>query len=520
MPNRRAASDRLVFCSAAVVLVAAAGYLRFGAITWGAPFVYHPDEHFVLQPALDIARTGDANPHWFEYPSLLIYLEAGLVALLNRFTGATLESNYLVNHIGPWDVLPEQWPFVLAGRLVVAGSAVLGIAMLAQVGRALHGAAAGLLAGAFLMAAALHNQSSHYLTTDVPATTLVIACMWASVARRPRWVLAGALAGLAAGTKYTAGLALAVPVLVAMDAEHGAGFAPLSGLVERLARIGIGFLVAFLVSTPYAILDLPAFLDGLEAQRRNYFAWRGQEGNLRWYLDYLWQQGLGPWLTALSALGLAQGLAEIPTALRRRQRLGRRLAFVLPPLLYVPWLASYPSRAERNLLVVLPFLCLAAASLSRWLAGVARSARLQNGLVAALGAAVLVLSLPRLWQFNQRLELADNRTLALEWIRANLPRGAKIVREEYTPQIPRDEYDVTYVFSLSRRPYSEYVGERVAYLVASSNVYGRAVDPPYIAGESGREFYRVLFDLPLMREFPQGPQSNGPTVRIYRVPLP
>lgn len=525
MPKRHppgspeADSSRLFFWAGLLALLGGAAYLRFGAIAWGAPFVYHPDEHFVLQPALDIVRNGDPNPHWFEYPSLLIYLEAGLVAVLRRFTGAPLESNSLVNGIGPWDALPEQWPFVLAGRLLVAAAAVLAVALLAQVGRRLYGPAAGLLAGAFLLAAALHHQSSHYLTTDVPATTLIVACMAASLAARPRWLLAGILAGLAAGTKYTAGLALAVPLLVSLDDEEGGGFASLSTLAERLLRIATGFLVGFFASTPYALLDLPAFLDGLEAQRRNYFAWRGQEGNLRWYLEYLWRQGLGPLLAALAGLGLAQVAGEVLLALRRRDRLGRGLAILLPPLLYIPWLASFPSRAERNLLVVLPFLCLAGADVARRLCGIVRAPRLAAALLAAVGVVVLAVSLPPLRELNQRLELPDNRTLALEWIRANLPKGTKIAREEYTPQLAKDEYDVTYVFSLSRRPYSEYVSERVGYLIASSNVYGRAVDPPYIAGEAGREFYRVLFGLPLLKEFPQGPATNGPTVRIYRVPL-
>lgn len=493
--------------------MAGTAYLRFDAIGWGAPFVYHPDEHFVLHPALDVARTGDLNPHWFQYPSLLIYLQAAIVAAVHAVNGAALESNHLANGIGPWDALPAQWPFVLGGRLLVAASAVAGVALLARAGGRLHGSATGLLAGGFLMVCALHNASSHYLTTDVPATTLLIAAMAATAGARPRWLLAGLLAGLAAGTKYTAGIAVLVPALAALDAPLPRETA------RRWSRTLLGFVAGFLVATPYALLDAVSFWEGLEAQRRNYYAWAGQEGNLAWYVGYLYRDGLGPVITVLAALGLALGAGRALAALWRRRDFGRALAFVVPVLVYVPWIASYPSRAERNLIVVLPFLCLAAADALRRLCALARPPVVAAGLLAALGGAALVFALPPLRSFNHRLTLPDNRTVALAWIREHLPEGTRIVREEYTPQIPRDEYAVDYVFSLARQPYSRYLMDRVEYLVTSSNVFQRSIEPPYIGGEAGREFYRVLFGLPLVKQFPQGPYTPGPEIRIYRVPL-
>lgn len=494
-------------------LLLGSAVLRFTALGWGAPFVYHPDEHFIVHPALDIVSTGDPNPHWFEYPSLLIYLEAALVALLQPIVAAPLETNHLTNGIGPWDTLPAQWPFVAAGRMLVATAGVLGVPLLAWVGARLHGLAAGLLAGAFLMVCALHHQSGHYLTTDVPSTTLAIASMAATVARRPRWVLAGVFAGLAAGTKYTAGMVVLVPVLAALD------LTAFGATLSRWTRIAVAALAGFLVTTPYAVFDAGAFWDGLMRQRQNYLAWQGQEGNLGWYLNHLYTAAVGPMIAVLAGLGLAVAVGEALAALRRRDGLGASLAFVLPPLLFVLWISSYPSRAERNLLVVLPFLCLWAAAALRRLCGIARPPWLAASLLAVAGGVVLASALPPLLEFNRRLLLPDNRTLALEWLRENVAPGTKIAREEYTPQVQADEYAVTYLFSLSRRPYSHYLAERVEILVASSSIYGRSVDPPYIGGEGAREFYRVLFGLPLLKEFSQGPWTMGPTIRIYRVPL-
>src|SRR6185295_18265695 len=246
----------------------------------------------------------------------------------------------------------------------------------------------------------------------------------------------------------------------------------------------------FLVSTPYAIFDAAAFRDGILAQRRNYFAWSQNQGNLQWYLEYLYRSGLGPTLAVLAGVGLVYWLARAVLTIRRRD-FGLQLAFVLPPLLFVPWIASYPSRAERNLIVVLPFLCLAAAAVVHRVCAVVRPPWLGSALLAVCGAAVLASTYPAVRQFNQRLLLPDNRTLALEWIQAHVAHGTRIAREEYTPQVPSQDYPVEYGFSLAHKTYSQYVDERVQIMIASSNVYGRAIEPPYIAGEAGREFYRL-----------------------------
>ncbi|HVM94757.1 MAG TPA: glycosyltransferase family 39 protein, partial [Candidatus Acidoferrales bacterium] len=200
-----------------ILVVALALCLRFWAIDWGAPYVYHPDEHLVVHPALNIVHTRDLNPHWFQYPSLLIYLQAGVVAALEPFVRVPLISDAEQNRIGPWDVLPAQWPFVLAGRCWVAAFAVVGVVLIYFVGVNLRSSATGFAAAFFLAASPLHNESSHYLTTDVVATTLMTAALLASV----RWVhggkdrqliVAALFSGLAAATKYTAGIALLVPL--------------------------------------------------------------------------------------------------------------------------------------------------------------------------------------------------------------------------------------------------------------------------------------------------------------------
>ena len=50
--------------------------LRLWGITFGLPYLEHPDEPFWIFAVLKMVKTGDPNPHDFIYPSLYYYLNA------------------------------------------------------------------------------------------------------------------------------------------------------------------------------------------------------------------------------------------------------------------------------------------------------------------------------------------------------------------------------------------------------------------------------------------------------------
>ena len=497
-----------------VAVLALATVLRGWAIDWGAPYLYHPDEHLVLHPAVNMVREGDLNPHWFQYPSLLIYLQAGVVAGLQPIIHAPLTTDPAVNRTGPWDALPAQWPFALGGRLMVVTFAVLGAWLLYRAGAVYSAAPAGVAAALFLVSSQLHNESSHYLTTDVPAATLLTAALLFSAHAAQRhavssFAAAGFFAGLAAGTKYTAGVVLVVPLAVALS----------SSFRDTLHRGGATIVAAaagFLVACPFALLDFPTLWSGIVQQRRNYLHGPGGPNNWRWYLHYLYTLGLGRPLAVTCAIGLGGGLVRGAGTWAQRRL---SLALVVVPVVYFVLLSSYQSRTERNLIPILPFICLLGADLGWRITrrlGHGRTAAAAFALVVCLVAAPGVLSCLR---YDRQLSRQDTRTVALEWIEANLPPGSRIAREEYTPQVSADRYQVTYLWSLAFRPQGWYVDEQFDYLVVSSSVYGRALYPPYVAGAAGPPFYtRVLQSLPLAAEFAPAADRPGPAIRIYRVP--
>ena len=86
--------------------------LRFWALGAGIPFALGVDEPELMNRAVRMMRTGDFNPHFFDYPGLYIYIQVA-VACTRFILGATA---------GEWQSLAQASPsdFYLWGRAVTA----------------------------------------------------------------------------------------------------------------------------------------------------------------------------------------------------------------------------------------------------------------------------------------------------------------------------------------------------------------------------------------------------------------
>ena len=82
-----------------LILLVAAG-LRFWGIGSGIPFSPQVDEPELMERSVRMMRTGDFNPHFFDYPGLYIHLQM-VVAVLRFLFGAT---------VGEWGVLDRGHP--------------------------------------------------------------------------------------------------------------------------------------------------------------------------------------------------------------------------------------------------------------------------------------------------------------------------------------------------------------------------------------------------------------------------
>ncbi|NNE44027.1 MAG: DUF2029 domain-containing protein [Gemmatimonadetes bacterium] len=400
-----------------VIVLTVAFLARLPGIGWGLPdashhYSYHPDEIHIAGAAERILETGDLNPHFFNYGTLPIYATAA-VAWPGYATGL-LTSPRAIHRVARWLSL-------------LCAVATVGLAM--AIARRAGGPTAAALAGFFVAAMPGHILHSAFATPDVPATFLVMLCIWLTLRARDtgtlgRFALAGVVAGLAAATKYNAGLVLLVPVVGALGARR-------AGVAAATALAGAG--AAFLVAMPYALLDAPTFREHVmfefdHARRGHGLVFR-ETGN--GWIHHL-RQNL-PYLTTVP-LGAA-ALAGVVIAARRRGPVESALLLFAVP--YFALLGLSEVRFLRYLLPLAPALAiLAALPIARL--HLARTDR--RRLTGAFAVAVVTLVLAVVSGSQQMAFFRpDPRTAAARWLahRSTPGTGVALVKVpwHYTPPL-------------------------------------------------------------------------------------
>jgi 4-amino-4-deoxy-L-arabinose transferase-like glycosyltransferase len=426
---------------AAAVLLALA--LRVHGLGWGLPSVF--EEAMPFKKAWDMwgfgpLRQFDPNPHWFQYPSLVFYLQlagqAFTFALL-RVTGAahsTLDLRVLYEM--------DKTPYYLVGRSITALFGAATVLPVWALARRAAGARAAVVAALLV---AIHPgliAKSQVIEVDVPLTCLVTAglALAAALVERPTGracLLAGAVAGFATSAKYP-GLVLLAPLMFAVWRSRAAGTprrgavtGRSTGLPARAGLVLIGLAGALFLTSPYLILDFRSVRGDLGVGRQLMTAGHFGVAAGTAYGTYAlnWFASLMGWPLGLAALGgLAWGAA------RRRPWALVVLALFLP---YVAVVGSWQMKADRYLLPLVPagIVCGAAllAEIAAALPALAspRAAALAMALGGVACGAPLAAMLPAHWAALR----TDTRELARRWIEGHLPRGSFIACEQYAPDL-------------------------------------------------------------------------------------
>jgi len=494
-----------------LVLALAFG-LRFWGLAFGLPYIIQPDEPSVERRALAMWLHGDLNPHYFIYPSLYYDMQAAWAWAVGHAAG--LFAPDVLRHPDQPQNLPVYY---FAGRLLTALLGTLTVLVTYLTGGLLS-PRLGLAAALFLAVAAQHVQQSHYITVDAPTALFTAATAYFALRALQRQgegydvALAGVAAGLAAGVKYNAGIALALP-LIAVLLWRGMPWRRRA----REAAIATGLCaLTFLLTTPYAVLDHVSFLRDLHTINAHYMSGHpGAEGsgNAVWYIAYLGTTGLLPPLTLLALAGLGVVVA-------RYHRAGIvLLAFVLP---YDALLCSTVVRFDRNLLPLLPFAALLAAAsaeaivppLALWLRNHAAAYIVVLGVAAAPSAYAAGVS-----DFTVTHPFSEQ--VAVAWADAHLPRGAAIAIENWEGNAFTQSshgYRTRQFSSLAAQTYDRFRAQGFRYLVADSWTDGAFLSAPArypLAVARYRALYRRA--RLLIRITGDVLARPGPTMSVYEV---
>jgi 4-amino-4-deoxy-L-arabinose transferase-like glycosyltransferase len=448
---------------ALAAVLAGAAALRIPGLENGLPYatLLNPDEQSIVPRAWHMVHGGGLDPHWFDYPTFVLYLFAPFQAWQDR-------------------------PSVLTARIIVLGLALGAVAATWWLGNRAYGALAGTVGAAIVSVETTHVLYSHMAVTDVALTLGIAVSLGLMISGRLEW--AGLAAGLATGAKYP-GVFLAVPLVVA-------GW-------RQWRRVAVGCALgalAFLATSPYVLVHPgQAAHEAFRVQRLAREGWLGFEHDhvsLVAFPARLWS-GMGPVLI-VAAAGLAFA------AWRRRRTDLILAAFVL---VYFIDLLTLRAHFDRYVLPLVPPLGVLAGRL-RTLAPVT----------------LLLLAIPLTWSIRKDIELArtDTRIAAHDWIERHLPAGARVAADSSTP--PLEGFDVLpLALPGPKRPFdpnrnvARLRGEGIRYALVTGAIADRVLAARDRYPREARFYDELRAHEKRLYYVSAGHGLSGPWVAVYRV---
>ncbi|MGE5340693.1 MAG: ArnT family glycosyltransferase [Candidatus Omnitrophota bacterium] len=505
-----------------LVILALGFMIRFRGIPFGLPLETHPDEPRIVSSALRIAKTGNLNPHFLNYPSMYFYMQAAL------YKATISQSDTPIKDIRPL--------LFLRGRIMTVLISVGTLIAVFILCRILFGPIAALAATAFLAFSSNHIANSFLITVDSPMTFWVVmsALMSALILTRgPKWsfyILNAIFIGFAIGSKYTAVFA-GLPLLFAHLSVNAFSF---KKIINWKGIIAVPLIVAaFLFTTPYSVLDHHQFFQALHIVGSIYSAGNPGVGTSHFSYGKYFSMLIDGFGTLPLLFSLA-GLLLLFFYPKKKDWNAGFFVFTFP-LFFFPFIGAFPYCFMRTLMPILPFLAILAGFCVSvlWDMGISsHSASPASGPgrvnrawmipVAVLGMGVAIFGIALQGQkalaYVHQVTLPDTRATCKVWIEENLTPGSRIVRDFYTPPLDKKTFKVTRlgIASLMKvKDFSDY-----DYVLTSDFDYGR-----FFAEESKYpdqvEAYKKIFTYPLIKAFQSdGVHDSGPYLRLFRVTNP
>jgi hypothetical protein len=505
---------------------------RLLGIGWGLPHFYHVDEKGFGKFTIHYF-SGDLNPHFFQVPSCYTYMTAAVWG--GYYLGGKVTGRFATraDFIKAYNQDPTV--FFLLGRLLTVLLAVGTIVIVFLIGRRMYGTRAGALAALLLVFSLEHVKMSHYFIPDVAMVFFLMLSflfIWSiyTTGNASAYILAGLFAGLAYATKY-GGHFLALPLLLAHFFRAAEKKEPFfrSLFSPKLAGALLSFVGGFLAGCPYAVLDSHKFLKDFRWQTKHlftagHFGSSTAEPSWLFYLKYGFRENVGRAAQFLVPAGIIYGLVK-----HRKKDI---LLLSLPLILFVIT-GTMKAYATRYLLPITAFFILIAAlfldELLAWIGAGLRKIK-RPALPAWAVATVLVLaalvfiapSILQVARYDDSITRTDTRTVAKNWVEANIPKGSRIALEMYGPPLDPKDYRFYYRHTLGQVDLDWMSQRRVDYVIISDIMYLRFTQYP-LEFPKEAAFYRSLDEKAyLLKTFtPRWDEDltdlHNPTIKLYRL---
>lgn len=431
--SRQITLRRVLWCLLALALV-----LRLWGVRYGLPNIYQTDEGFEVKRALklgagvfDFERVGKGG-----YYYLLFVVFSAYYAVLRVIGAVGGSSEFLLS------VFRDPTGLWLVGRSTTALIGTLNVWVIYRAGEGLKDRAVGVLAAGLLAIHILHVRSSQSITVDVPLVcllTLGFAMLYHWQDREAvhvkHYALLGVVSALTAATKLPGAVfAVAVAIFHLNRFERTGRNAVLDFLLDRrlwvYIVVGAAAYTALEPGIVFKIKDMLRLLLSFVLPRQGI----GVDAALLPHpirpdrfetIPTFYLVNLFPVRYAMLALAFLGGSV---LAIRRGGFLRQPGLFFA--LVYGVFLLSsknpfqiYARYVLPIVLIVLLYAAFGLVELHRALVLRGRRARLVAPLLALAVAGPLLADAIRL---DLEYGLPDTRTIAKDWIEANIPAGASI----------------------------------------------------------------------------------------------
>ena len=396
------------FTSIIILVIFFAFILRYFQLNIGLPYLYFWDEPLTASNALQMMKTGDYNPHFFKYGSLMIYLNLLIDQLYRIYLSLTgdLVANIRIEADTGWHWTISHPSFYFWNRFLTATMGTATVFITYLISRSICGRWTGIISALFLAILPIHIVHSGFVTMDAPVALFVslvalFSILFIEHKKITYFILSLICVGFATATKYNSGLAILLPIASLIWMSYR----------DELSRQKFYWLaipglpaVTFFLIMPYAILDFPNFIKDILHQI-NYYKTTGHPGatiSPGW--DYFafqiqkFYQNIGLTGTILFAIGLA-GIISRPVL----------LLILLFPASYLVFMSDMTVNFHRNFIQVYPFIVIFSgiafynlhAALTRFYSKLKKS-------VPIVGIAAMLVLLPRAYDAYQTGRVLHN----------------------------------------------------------------------------------------------------------------
>ena len=358
-PGIHHAIVKYYFTSIITLIIFLAFILRYFQLNIGLPYLYFWDEPLTASNALQMMKTGDYNPHFFKYGSLMLYLNLLIDQLYRIYLSLTgawegVEAIRIEADTG-WHWTISHPGFYFSNRFLTATMGTATVFVTYLISKSICNRWTGIISAFFLAVLPIHIIHSGFVTMDAPVALFVALVVLFSILfidnKKPvyfTWSLI--CVGFAIATKYNSGLAILLPIASLIYLSYRDKIPR-----QKLYWLAIPCLpaVTFIFTTPYAILDFPNFTKDIVHQIL-YYKTTGHPGatiNPGW--DYIafqiqqFYQNIGLLGAVLFAIGLA-GIVSRPVL----------LLILFYPVSYLLFMSGMTVNFHRNFVQVYPFIAI------------------------------------------------------------------------------------------------------------------------------------------------------------------